>query len=165
MRRIGDIVLGTVNMADGEFTYGNRIALGEIFADDSLTDYYKLKKAFKEIYGYSCRWLPIKKRVRVLNDILKGLYDWVKREGQLLHYDPTSDEIAAGIKEYSKRVGSLATIQAIATKFSVDPDEVLKWDYGKVFGILFNDLELFKYNKRYSKVMDEKSRHHNRFRS
>lgn len=165
MFRIGKIVVGSVNMAEGEFTYGNRIALGSIFEDTETSDYEKLKRSFREIYGYSCRLLPIRRRVRVLNDILKHLHEWVKREQELLHYQPTSEEVAAGIAEYSKRVGSLATIQAVAKKFATDPDEVLQWDYAKVFGILFNDLEEFKYNERYRRVMDEKARHSNRFRA
>lgn len=164
MLRVGKIVLGSVNMQEGAFTYGNRIALGDIFQDGDSTEYQKLKKAFKEIYGYSCRLLPIRKRVRVLNGIVSGLHEWVKREQELLNYEPSSDELAAGIREYSKKVGSFATIQSIAVKFGTDPDEVLKWEYAKVFGILYNDLEEFKYKERFRRVTDEKARRNNRFR-
>ena len=59
MIRIGKIVVGSLDIEGGEFTYGNRIALGAILSDESRSEYQRLKAAFRELYGYSCRLLPL----------------------------------------------------------------------------------------------------------
>lgn len=141
-------------MEGGEFTYGNRIALGDIFAEEGKTEYQKLKAAFHEVYGYSCRLVPLRRRLAMLNDIAQGLLSWVEKEQKLLHYKPSPNELAAGIKELSERVGSMSTIKAIAKAYGRDPDEVLQWSYSKVFGILFTDLEEFNYQTRYNKIIE-----------
>lgn len=157
--------IGVVNIQGGEFTYGNRIALADIFKDEGKTEYQKMKEAFREIYGYSCRWLPRKKRYRTLIGIVEGFSEWIKRENTVLDYKPTQDQLRAGIEQYSKAVGSMSTVHAIAERFSEDPDTVLRWDYAKVFGILFVDLERYKYQQRERKVIDEKYSGNNRFRT
>lgn len=149
-------------MSDGEFSYGNRIVLGEIFSDESLSEYQRMKNAFREIYGYSCRWRRPKVRFRLMMDIVNGFTEWIEREKVALEYKPTADQLAADIEQFAKKVGSMSTIHAIAERFSVDPDTVLKWDYAKVFGILFVDLERYKYQQREKKVIDAKYSRHNR---
>lgn len=154
MIRIGGYILGRVDMEGGEFTYGNRIELGSIFASTEKTEYQKLKAAFREVYGYSCRLVPFRRRLAMLNDLAQGLLSWVEKEQRLLKYKPSPNEVAAGIKELSERVGSMSTIKAIAKAYGRDPDEVLRWNYGKVFGILFTDLEEYKYRQRYNKILE-----------
>lgn len=156
MIRVGKIVLGQLNVAAGDFTYGNRIALGDIFQNEELSEYRKMASAFKEIYGYSCRLLPLRRRVRVLTAIVRDFAAWCNNEQTLLKYDPTPDELAAGINDLSKKVGSMATVHAIARKYAKDPDEILKWEYSKVFGILYTDLENTKYEQRLNKVINAK---------
>lgn len=155
--RIGNIYLGTLDIKEGEFTYGNRIALGIIFEDATLTEYQKLKAAHTELYGYSCRWLPLRVRYKRLTAILEGVAHWCKIEAQELHYEPTADEIAAGVEEFSKRVGALSTIEALASKFGKDPDTILKWSYSKVFGFLRADLLRNQYRKKYDEVITRKN--------
>lgn len=162
MIRIGDIVIGTLDIEGGRFTYGNRIAIGDIFSDESLSWYGKLKAAHKELYGYSCRLLPRKWRYNRLNVIVEGVRAWVAKEQELLHYTPTNDEVTAGLEEFGKKVGSLATVKALAKAYSKDPDDILRWSYSKVFGILYTDLEETLYNRRYSKVIHSKSQSNGR---
>lgn len=162
MIRIGGYILGRVDMWGGEFTYGNRIELGNIFAEEGKTEYARLKAAFREIYGYSCRLVPFRYRLSMLNDIAQGLLSWVEREQKLLKYKPTPNELAAGIKELSERVGAMSTIKAIAKTYGRDPDEVLQWNYGKVFGILFTDLEEFNYQSKYNRILEDEHKRHGR---
>ena len=162
-RTLFGVKLGTVNITDGEFTYGNRIVLADIFKDENKSDYQKMKEAFREIYGYSCRWLPRRKRYRALIGIVDGFSEWIKREKMVLDYKPTQDQLNAGIEKYAQAVGAMSTVHAIAERFSTDPDVVLKWDYAKVFGVLFVDLERYKYQERERKVIDAKYSRHNRF--
>lgn len=156
MIRIGKYVIGRLDVAGGTLTYGNRIALGDIFSDGNRTEYRRLKDAFRELHGYSCRLLPPGPRMRAFERIVTGLSVWVDKERTLLHYEPTADETAAGIRELSRRVGNFSTIKALAKAYGCDPDEVLRWDYAKVFGILYTDLEEHKFERRYAEVIHDK---------
>lgn len=155
--RVGNIYLGTLDIQGGAFTYGNRIALAQIFSEDSLTEYQRLKAAHKELYGYSCRWLLPRPRYKRLMAIVEGVSYWCQLEAQELAYTPTADEVAAGIEDLQKKVGDLATIEAIAEKFSKDPDDVLRWSYSKVFGFLRTDLLRNKYMEKYHKQMSKRN--------
>ena len=145
MVRIGKYVIGHLDIAGGAFTYGNRIALGDIFRDDSRSTYQKMRDAFVELYGWSPRLLPIGRRVKALRRVVDEFKGWLEKEQQLLTFEPEPDQITAGIKELAKA-------------YSQDPDDILRWEYSKVFGILFTDLEEYKYEKRYNKVIDGKTR-------
>lgn len=157
MLRIGKIVLGKVDMKGGEFTYGNRIVFIDIFRDKSLSEYQQLKAAFREIYGYSPRLLPIRMRYRWLMEIVEGIAYWCEVEQRELDYTPTADEVAAGVEDYQKKIGILGTIEALAEKFSQDPDTILRWSNSKVFGFLRKDLLEAKYRRRYDEVIRRKN--------
>lgn len=158
MVRIGKYVIGHLDIAGGAFTYGNRIALGDIFRDDSRSTYQKMRDAFVELYGWSPRLLPIGRRVKALRRVVDEFKGWLEKEQQLLTFEPEPDQITAGIKELAKKVGDMGTVKALAKAYSQDPDVILRWEYSKVFGILFTDLEEYKYEKRYNKVIDGKTR-------
>lgn len=156
MTRVGRIAIGRVSLKDGSFTYGTRIALGGIFADASMSEYRRLAAAFRELYGYSPRLVPPRLRHRLLKGIAEDFKAWVDREQQLLAYDPTPEEERAGIKELARKVGDFSTVKALGKAFGKDPDEVLRWEYSKVFSILFTDLEEQKYERRLSKAQNAK---------
>ncbi len=161
-RRFGKYTLGDFDMEGPEFTYERRIRLGEIFSDTRENAYKRLAEAFRELYGYKCTLLPIKARTRRLNAILDDFKAWLKKEAETLAYTPTADEEAAGLKTFSRAVGPLGTIHALAERFGKDPDEVLRWDYGKVYGILFTDLERVKYQRRLDRVTNDRYKGANR---
>lgn len=165
MWRLGSIVLGGLDIEGGEFTYGNRIAIGEIFRSPEMGEYAKIAATHKELYGYSCRWWPVRWRYRRLERMMDGVLSWVRREQELLKYTPTNDELAAGIEEFGQRVGDLATIKALAKAYGAHPNEVLKWDYATVFGILYTDLEETKFNRRFTATIRNKSHHGNNARA
>lgn len=156
MIRLGKIVLGRVDLKAGAFSYGTRLALGSIFADGSKSEYRRLADAFKELYGYSPRLLSPRQRYARLKGIAEDFKTWVDREQQLLAYDPTPEEEQAGIKELAKKVGDFSTVKALGKAFGKDPDEILRWEYSKVFSILFTDLEEQKYEKRLNKAHNAK---------
>lgn len=161
MIRIGNIKLGVVSLEDDVFTYGNRIALGDIFGNMEISEYQRMKEAFREVYGYSCRLVPIGKRVQMLHKLVKEFAKICQNEQELLKHTPTADELAAGILDLSKRVGPISTYKALAKDFGKDPDEILRWPYSKVLGLLYADLEEYKFNERYSKVIDAKYKRNN----
>ena len=64
----------------------------------------------------------------------------------------------ATVKE--ERKVSKTDIKALAKAYGKDPDEILRWQYGKVFGILYTDLEERKFEKKYQQQINGKSRSH-----
>ena len=162
MLRVGRYVFGRLDVEGGRFTYGNRIAVGIIFNNREMSDYKKLLALYKEFFGYTARVLPRRRRFAVLDRLSEGLQEWMAKERQMLHYEPKDEEKKAGIDEYSRKVGDMATIKALAKEYGQDPDSVLRWEYSKVFGILYANLEEHKYHERYQKVLDEKYKRENK---
>jgi hypothetical protein len=79
-----------------------------------------------------------------IKDISYGLTHWAEMEAKLLNYTPTMEEKKSGFIEIGKIFGDFATIEALADKYKKDPDEILLWEWGKVFTILWKDLEEHK---------------------
>lgn len=145
-----------VDVLGGDMTYGQRIELGKILSDDSISDYERFENVFYCLHGNKPSLLQYPKLVDYYTAIINGIVHWSKTEEELLHYEPTEEERRAGVKEYHTNVGELSAIHSMAKNFSKDPDEVLNWDYAKVFGILLNDLESYKYQQRFNKILTSK---------
>lgn len=133
---------------DGEFTYAQRIELSEVFKDDSRNEYQKLKAAWKVLYGWSARWMNPWRRCRAFERMLTGLKFWIDTERENLKYEPTPQENRAGLLRLTEQVGEMGTIKALAEKFGVDPDVILTWHWGKVYGLLYADLKEVEYQRR-----------------
>ena len=149
-------------LEDEAFTYGQRIALGQLFGKPAESEFKRLLRAFRTVYEYSPRLLPRRVRFARLTALLEQFAEWVKREQTLLGYKPTADELAAGVEELGKKVGSLGTIQALARSFGVDPDVIVSWPYTKVFGILYADMEENKFKDKYQKIVNARFTQHTR---
>lgn len=148
-------------LEDEAFTYGQRIALGQLFEGDAENEYGRLLKAFRIVYEYSPKLLPRGVRFSRITALVEELKEWISREQNMLHYAPSADELAAGVEELGKKVGSLGTVQALARSYGVDPDVVVAWPYTKVFGILYADLEENKYKDKYQKIVNARYSQHN----
>ena len=148
-------------LEDEAFTYGQRIALGQLFEGEAENEYGRLLKAFRIVYEYSPRLLPRGVRFSRITALVEELKEWISREQNMLHYTPNADELAAGVEELGKKVGSLGTVQALARSYGVDPDVVVAWPYTKVFGILYADLEENKYKVKYQKIVNARYSQHN----
>lgn len=146
-----------VDVKGGELTFGQRLELGRIVADESLTELDKFKKGLEAL---GCKGGTITERVAYWHEVLEGLVYWVKREAQL-KYEPKAEEKAAGIQELTRLTGDMGTVMALAKDFSVDPDVILEWKYGKVYNILYVNLQNFLYNERLEK---EREKHRNKGR-
>lgn len=141
-----------IDIKGGKFTFNQRIELGNIIKS-SGSDFDKCVKVLKCLYGN----LPAAAlRLKYFEEIMDGLQYWFEQEKTLLKYDPTADEMAAGIRDYSQKVGDFGTVKSLAKAYNQDPDMILNWEYGKVFGILYTDLEEYKYNQRFNKVLESK---------
>lgn len=149
-------MLKEIDVKAGDITYGQRLELGEIFQNSETSDRQKYEQAILCVYGEKPNILNARQYVRLFNGIVEGLQHWTEIESKLLQYEPTSDERLAGVEQYQKAVGNLATLHSIARSFGQDPDTVWNWKYSKVFGILLNDLESHKYQQRLNKLISSK---------
>jgi len=153
------IILSKIDIMNGKLTFGQRIELGEIFQNDTTSEAQKFEQTFIRLHEYKPEPSEYALLLDYFGEIIHGITYWIEKEQTLLKYEPTSEEVAAGIKEFSSKVGEFGTIKALAKAYSKDPDEILEWDYGKIFGILFTDLEEHKFQKAYNKVIEQKSKH------
>ncbi|MDR1544949.1 MAG: hypothetical protein LBS50_11230 [Prevotellaceae bacterium] len=145
-----------IDVKAGKLTFEQRITLGKIFQSETDTEAGKFEKVFVCLHDYKPRVIDYKRLIDYFTEIVEGLKFWFEQEKTLLHYMPTMDEVSAGIEDYSKKVGEFGTVKAIAKQFGCDPDVVLKWEYAKVFGILYTDLEEFKFQKKFNQVLERK---------
>lgn len=158
-----DKLLSKLDIKAGKFTYNQRIELGKIFEAKS-GDFETFFKVFECLHGFTPDIKPkteaeidkLKHLVNYYNEIVEGLQYWINAENTLLKCEPSPEEISAGVKQLTQKIGEYGTIKALAKNYSKDPDEILGWEYGKVFGILYTDLEEHKYQKRYYKVLERR---------
>lgn len=146
-----------VDIKAGKLTYGQRIEVGQILSGP-MSEADKFCQSLRCMFGedYKVTWSV--EEVRIFEQIIDGVKFWVEKETEMLKYDPTPEEVQAGCKQLSEKLGPMSTIMALAHKFGKDPDEITQWEYGKVFGLLYADLEQTKYERRYHKVIEAKSR-------
>ena len=148
------IVLSKIDIKSGKLSYGQRIELGKIFQADA-NDVEKFNKTFECLHQYTPKVADYKTLIDYFKEIIDGVHFWIERE-KLLKYDPTPEETQAGIVSFCEKVGEFATIKSIAKTYGKDPDEIMDWEYGKVFGILYTDMEESKFQKRLNKVFERK---------
>lgn len=138
-------------------TFGQRIELGRIITNKGISEYERFRGVLRCLHK---DWsiAQIVDSLDYYEQILEGVLYWVQREGRELHYEPTAEERLAGIEALSRNVGEMSTIMAIATDLKQDPDEVLRWKYGKVFNILYTNLQSHLYRERLEKIAMERAR-------
>lgn len=146
-----------IDIKGGKLTYGQRIELGRIIGDEKMHSSRRFLDAIACLYPdakpeYDAEWLT------VYEHILEGVKYWMEAERTMLHYDPTPEEVAAGCEQLGAKIGPMMTVMTLAEKFGQDPDTILGWEYGKVFGLLYANLERSKFDARYQKICAKKSR-------
>ncbi|MDE5709162.1 MAG: hypothetical protein K2I32_06935 [Alistipes sp.] len=146
-----------IDIRGGKLTYGQRIEIGEILAREGASVSEKYTATMKCLHpdwvqAFTPEWIAW------FEEVVDGLRYWMERETTMLAYQPTAEEIAAGINNLGKKLGPMMTVMTLAEKFGKDPDEILQWEYGKVFGLLYADLEGFKYQRNYRKVIESRER-------
>ena len=146
------IIMSKIDIKAGDLTFGQRIELGQIMSNSVLSDLDKFERTFICLHNYKPKATEYSALINYFGDICNGIAFWTNQEATLLKYEPSAKEKRAGIKDLSLKTGDLGTIKALAKNYSQDPDDVLLWKYGKVFGILYTDLEEYKYQLKYSEL-------------
>ncbi len=148
-----------VDVKGGDLTYGQRIELGGILANPKGRSEYELfMDTIECLYGRRPTPKEFKGAIPLFKEAVEGLTFWMKAESEQLKYTPTQEEKDAGVERYAKEVGEIGTAYAIAKEFSLDPDVILNWKYGKVFGYLRKQKADGDFQRRYSEVMARKSK-------
>ncbi len=134
-------------------TFAQRIEIGQVFQNTGLDELAKFKRVMAcleqstDVNRYNIEyWF----------EVIEGLKYWLEREAKELKYKPSADEIAAGADILALQVAEMSTIVSLAESFGRDPDEILTWKYGKVFNILFTNLQKFLFKQRLDKRIAEK---------
>jgi hypothetical protein len=148
-----------IDIEGGKLTFDQRIELGKIISSgcgqvQALRDVMRCLHDVEVDFGSETQ---LREYVAYFEEVVSGIAFWIERE-KLLKYEPTPEEVQAGINQMSKNIGELGTILAIAQAYSKDPDEILKWEYGKVFGIMYADFEKAKFQRKLNAVYERKNR-------
>lgn len=150
-----------VDVKGGQMTFGQRIELGEIITDSTKSEFNKFKAV---MLCLDSKWkiTDLPKSIGYFEEVLLGIAYWVKREATELKYKRTADELVAGIEALSIQVSEMGTLMALAKDYGKDPDEILQWKYGKIFNILFTNLQMHLYRDRLEKRMADKAKNESR---
>lgn len=145
-----------IDIQGGQMTFGQRIELGRIITEKELTDIDKMKEGMRCL-GVKWSLRNTSEVVEYWYEVLMGIKYWIEREQTELKYEPSAEEKAAGIAQLSLAVGEMATITALAKDYSKDPDEILEWKYGKVYNLLFTNLQSHLFRERLNKELERKA--------
>lgn len=145
-----------IDIQGGQMTFGQRIELGRIITEKELTDIDKMKEGM-QCLGAKWSLRNTSEIVEYWYEVLMGIKYWIEREQTELKYEPSAEEKAAGIAQLSMVVGEMATITALAKDYSKDPDEILEWKYGKVYNLLFTNLQSHLFRERLNKELERKA--------
>jgi len=145
-----------IKIKEGKMTYGQRIDLGIILGSNIQSESQKFSEVFKCLYGEEIKVNEFTGFMQQYQEVLSGLIYWMEQEKNLLKYEPSLLEIKAGISALMEKIGDFGTVKSLAKAYSKDPDEILNWEYAKVFGILYTDLEESKYQKKYYDLSQKK---------
>ena len=145
-----------IDIQGGQMTFGQRIELGRIITEKELTPIDKMKEGM-QCLGAKWSLRNTSEIVEYWYEVLMGIKYWIEREQTELKYEPSVEEKAAGIAQLSLVVGEMATITALAKDYSKDPDEILEWKYGKVYNLLFTNLQSHLFRERLNKELERKA--------
>lgn len=148
-----------IDVKGGEFTFSQRLDMGAILAQKDKPEHEMFLETIKCLYGREpVGVVEYREAFKLWQEAVEGLAFWVKVEAEQLKYHPTADEKDAGIDRFSSEVGELGTVYSIAKAFGKDPDEILLWKYGKVFGYLRGQKAEADFQRRYQDVMKRKNK-------
>jgi len=145
-----------IKIKEGKMTYGQRIDLGVILGSKTTSESQKFSDVFKCLYGEEIKIKEFNDFMLQYEEVLSGLTFWIEQEKTMLKYEPSLLEVRAGLSALIEKIGDFGTVKSLAKAYGKDPDEILNWEYAKVFGILYTDLEESKYQKKYQEISQKK---------
>lgn len=153
-----------IDIKGGQMSYGQRIELGSVLAKESITPYKRFKQVILILHpDHAIDLNTIKKNELAMlssyfEEIVEGVRYWMKREGEELKGEYTSEEKQAGYPQMAKAIGVMGSVKSLASRYAQDPDNILKWKYGKVFNLLLTDLLQAKAAEKYRNIQAKKTK-------
>lgn len=145
-------------------TYGERIVLGNILdtaksgnVNESDTRFLVYAGVIETLHP-SVDTQPSMENIIYVEEILRGILTWAKREREHLHSEATADEKAAGIEKLYEKCGKQLVLQELARAHGKSVDEVQRWPYPTVFMIQFCDVQKDKFRKALERRMKAKQK-------
>ena len=145
-----------IDIQGGQMTFGQRIELGRIITEKELTDIDKMKEGM-QCLGVKWSLRNTSEIVEYWYEVLLGIKYWIEREQTELKYEPSAEEKAAGIAQFSLVVGEMATITALAKDYSKDPAEILECKFVKLFSFLLTKREGHHSRERLNNELERKA--------
>lgn len=136
------------NWCLNEMTYSQRLELGVVLSSQTDTIVFD---CYKVVYGKDPSLSELMHFE--LEPLLKGIAEWINLESEYLHYEPTPEEIQAGI---NNQECPLATAVSIGKDFGIMPNDVLQRPYSEIFSILWANAEQRKFERKLNKIMSRK---------
>jgi hypothetical protein len=136
-------------------TFGDVITIRKSISNPDIEN---LTNIFQLVFGMKPRKVMSLKTVQFyqsFNWIKEQIELLTKRENKELSSTPEPKLKMAGIDELNK-FGELNTLIALSEKFSTNPLEVVKWNYGYVFSLVWQSKISNDINKRYMKSLTPK---------
>jgi hypothetical protein len=149
---IGFKHINLIDVSSEKFTFGQRIFLGKI---DTTSSHKIIEQVMSVLYGVKVKPWQYKSVYAHILDVLNKLNKWSEIE-KALNYEPTAEEKQAGIKQITDKLQDFATVDAIAKRMHISHDNAMKLPYAIVFQMLQSDLEHSKFERRLSKVYEQK---------
>lgn len=151
-----------VDVKGGQMTFAQRIELGQILASKELSESAKCIACLRCLVpDFSIA--NLQEYLGYWHEVIEGMLWWVQKENADLKYEPTDEEREAGIEQLYKSTGHMATVMALAKDYGTDPDEIMSWKWGKVFNILYVNLQQHKFERRLMKVHEKRAKNKNGF--
>jgi hypothetical protein len=143
----------TIDILSENFTFGQRIALNQI--SEYTKDFELIEGIIYALYEVKIKKSDYAKVYLHVREVLQKLSVWVEKE-KLLKYEPTPEEIRAGINKISEKLGDFATVDAIAKRMHISHQNAIDLPYSTVFLMLLSDLEHTKFERRLNKIYEQK---------
>lgn len=136
-----------------DMSYQQRLSLGELF-NRQPSETEAIMESYKIIYKKEPSLKDLAHYIKEdFEDMLEGLKIWIDSEAEYLHYEPTPEEISAGINQLKC---PLSTAVSIGKDFGLMPNDVLERPYSEIFTILWSNNENAKFEKKLQKIMNRK---------
>lgn len=89
--------------------------------------------------------------------VLTKIDEFLKRYKELFEYEPTPEELEAGVEDLGK-LGSFYTVKKLSEKYHKHPDEILKWEAAVAYSILQADAIDSRISRNLQKIYSRKTK-------
>lgn len=143
------------DIKSGDFTYGERIALGRLLAQEK-SEYQLIKGVIEILHEVEITPDDALNLREYVATIIEDFGKWLERENTELHIEPTPEEVQAGVEQLSKACGDMGVVVSLAEKYQCSFEQVYKMPYVEVFTIQKVGVERQKFERRLNEVYRRK---------